>query len=147
MFNKNIAIPEEYTITLPTIASKMSSDPVLNEIYSQMVIKEKKNIIYYLYNKNVPDKLTFESLFYKVGKYVAGAAIGISIIHIICDTLDIGSVSSSINLNHKGYMISLFENMNIYNKELYNTIYNTEIAAADVVFLSPAIPIISKGIG
>ncbi len=147
MFNKNIAIPEEYVITLPKITSKMSSDPALNEIYSQMVIKEKKNIIHYLYNKNIPDKLIFENLFYRVGKYIAGAAIAISITHIICDSLDIGSVSSSINLNHKGYMISFLEDMNIYNKDLYNTIYDTEIAATDIVFLSPVIPIIGKGIG
>ncbi|MCK4808638.1 MAG: hypothetical protein KAS90_03390 [Candidatus Aenigmarchaeota archaeon] len=145
MFNKNTAIPKEYVATLNTELNILDSK--LSKIHSQMVIKEKKNPISYLYKKNSPDKVNFEDLFYKLGKYLAGAAISISTIHIICDTFDIGSVSSSIYLNYENYLISFLEDMNIYNKDLYNTIYNTEIDATDVILLSPAIPVISKGIG
>ncbi|MCK4927025.1 MAG: hypothetical protein KAS11_01030 [Candidatus Aenigmarchaeota archaeon] len=145
MFNKNTAIPEEYTATLKTKLNFSDND--LSKIHSQMVKKEKKNPISYLYKKKSPDKVSFEDLFYKAGKYIAGTAIGISTIHIICDTFDIGSVSSSIYLNYENYLISFLEDMNIYNKDLYNTIYNTKIDATDVILLSPAIPVISKGIG
>lgn len=145
MFRKNTAIPKEYTATLNTKLNVLDSK--LSKIHSQRVIKEKKNPISYLYKKNSPDKLSFENLFYKIGKYLAGAAISISTIHIIYETFDIGSVSSSIDLNYENYLISFLEDMNIYNKDLYNTIYNTKINSADVIFLSPAIPVISKGIG
>ena len=151
MFNKNITISEEYEAIFNPNALDTAR---LSKMHSKTVIKDKKNIISYLLKETsdllkekTPDKVSFENSFYKIGKYLAGAAIAIGSINIICETFDIGSVSSSIDLNYENYMISFLEDINIYNKDLYNTIYNTKIKSADVILLSPAIPIISKSIG
>ena len=54
MFNKNTAIHKEYVATLNTELNVLDSK--LSKIHSQMVIKEKKNPISYLYKKTVQTK-------------------------------------------------------------------------------------------